>query len=378
MRVVVLPSWYPSYLDDPGGIFFREQAFALARAGLKVEVIAPRRHSVRRLFRRESPLVVDHNLTESRCSYLGVPRVDRADHWLWRRVASSLYSDYLRRNGPPDILHAHSLYPAGMFAVHLPAGARILTEHLSTLLGPQGPELALRASSAMRSFEVRIAVGQHLADTMERLAPDGGKWIHLPNMVDTEFFKPTRFRPERLRVLTISNLTRRKRIDWIIRAFDSAACNTNAELHIAGDGEDRSRLERLASQLNSAPRIRFMGSLSRARVREQLDQCSFLALASAHEPFGVVLLEAMAMGRPVLATACGGPAAIVTDRTGILTNVSEFSDFAIGMQCLIDRLGEYSSDTVRELCIERFGERAVTSRLIAVYSGALRRGQAAC
>ena len=374
MRIVVLPSWYPTHSDDSAGIFFREQAAALAKTGLQVEVLSPCRISLREILRRRKPLAALPGLSEKRCSYIGPPRMPRFDEILWRAIVRRLYSNYLIQHGPPDILHAHSLYPAGILAAELPARARILTEHLSTLLGPQGPRLAARASSAMSHFAARIAVGPGLTATMERLAPRGSPWICIPNLVNTEFFTPTRPPSLPVRVLTVCNLTPNKRVDWMMRAFDCAFGSTDAELWIVGEGDERRRLQRQAFVLRSASRIRFLGQQSRSQVRDLLNQCTIFALASRHETLGVVLLEAMAMGRPVISTNSGGPSSIVTDEVGTLVDVDDLPGFAEGMRNLVLRLNAYSQATIRNYCQMKFGEQAVTSRLIAVYDEALRGG----
>lgn len=86
----------------------------------------------------------------------------------------------------------------------------------------------------------------------------------------------------------------------------------------------------------------------------------------------MVLLEAMAMGRPVIATNSGGPASTVTDDVGILVEVNDFSAFAEGMRRLVSQSDTYDPDSIRRYCQRRFGEQAVTTQLIAVYEEALR------
>jgi phosphatidyl-myo-inositol dimannoside synthase len=73
-----------------------------------------------------------------------------------------------------------------------------------------------------------------------------------------------------------------------------------AELHIAGDGDLRPELERLAGQLGLADRVKFFGAVPDTRKQELLRQCRALVLPSAGEGFGLVYLEAMRMGRPCL------------------------------------------------------------------------------
>jgi glycosyltransferase involved in cell wall biosynthesis len=372
-HILILPSWYPRYASDSAGIFFREQAIALAKAGLNVGVIAPQRVSLRILFKPRPTLLPFSSLNETLGEYIGPPRSETLDSALWRRTAQRLYRTYVARHGTPDIVHAHSLFPAGLLALHLPARGYVLTEHAGVFLTSRAPLVLDSASGALRGFARRIAVSQHLAARMEALAPDEGAWTYIPNLVDTTFFVPQPASRGGTRVLTVSNLRQSKGVDVLIRAFDQAFSRTEAELLIGGHGEDRSDLEALAASLPSRPRIRFLGPLTREQVREQMSQCSFFALASYYETFGVVLIEALAMGKPILATDCGGPVSIVRAGNGILVPPRDVTALAAGMAQMAARLHTYSSTAIRQDCVERFSEQAVSAQLCRLYNEVLTR-----
>jgi glycosyltransferase involved in cell wall biosynthesis len=375
MRVVILPSWYPRDAADSGGIFFREQAVALARAGLKVTVLSPQRVSLRALLeRRRAALRPIAGLDESLQTYIGPPRMAWLDAMIWRRVAGRLYEDYVHRHGVPDVLHAHSLMPAGAFAVRLPARVRVLTEHSTAFLGPDAARLATAATSTFSAYDVRIAVSQHLQSTLQSLAEDGGPWDYIPNLIDTEFFAPSKWPGPRIRVLTVSNLIARKRVDLLVRAFDAAFADSDAELAIGGDGEERDALTALAASLRSGPRIKFLGGLTRDQVKAEMDQCSFFVLASRGETFGVVLIEALSMGRPVVTTDSGGPASIVSSENGLLVPVDNPNALSRALAEMARSRHRYDGPAIRRDCVARFSERAVTSVLTRRYEQALRHG----
>lgn len=371
MRVVIVPSWYPSHATDSAGIFFREQAIALTKAGLQVAVVAPQRISLRDAFSHRTALGVWPGLVELRRAYLGPPRAPRLDATIWKAIARRLFAKYMATHGRPDIVHAHSLHPAGVVAIALPAAKHIITEHSTTLLADRAADLVGPCVDTLRHFDCRIAVSQHLASHLEHLTPGSGRWTYVPNLIDTQFFAPSAPSGTSLRVLTVSNLRRSKRVDWVIRSFDRAFQSKDAELYIGGDGEERRVLETLAARLPSADRIHFLGELSRSQVRDQMDRCSFFALASRFETFGVVLIEALSMGKPVLATDSGGPSSIVNECNGLLAPLHDQTAFTAGMSRMADMLHGYSAAAIRADCVARFGERAVTDRLIHLYDEAL-------
>ena len=110
------------------------------------------------------------------------------------------------------------------------------------------------------------------------------------------------------RVLAVGRLSPEKGMDTLVAAF-ARTTRTDARLTIAGDGPERGRLERLAADLGVAERITFLGQV--ADVRPLYREARLLAVPSRTEAFGMVLVEALAHGLPVVATACSGPVEIL-------------------------------------------------------------------
>ena len=90
-------------------------------------------------------------------------------------------------------------------------------------------------------------------------------------------------------------------------------------LWIAGDGEERAALERLAAELGLGPRVRFLGPLPHPEVLGLLEHAALGIVPSREEPYGIVVVEAQALGVPVVATRVGNlPELIEHGRTGYL------------------------------------------------------------
>jgi glycosyltransferase involved in cell wall biosynthesis len=122
----------------------------------------------------------------------------------------------------------------------------------------------------------------------------------------------TRDRPY---VLAIGRHVPQKGFDVLIDAYAGIlAANRDApDLVIAGDGPERERLEKLAADRGLGDRIGFPGRCDRPRTAALFRGCELFVLPSRHEPQGIVCLEAMAAGKPVVATRVGGVPEIVTD-----------------------------------------------------------------
>src|SRR3712207_6337940 len=162
-----------------------------------------------------------------------------------------------------------------------------------------------------------------------------------------------------------------------MRALARAFPDGGAELEFAGGGNDRPRLEAIAAELGIADRVRFLGPLDRRGVRDAIWRAHALAHGAYPETFGVVLIEALATGLPVVSTACRGPEAILTPEVGALTPVGEVAAMAAAMARMAGRWPGMGQETVRRRAQEHFSRDVVVRRLKGVYREALGRGRGA-
>jgi glycosyltransferase involved in cell wall biosynthesis len=167
-------------------------------------------------------------------------------------------------------------------------------------------------------------------------------------------------------------ITPEKGLDLLIDAL-SARPDAWDLLLVAGEGWDRDRCERLARDGGIADRIEFRGHLDSRGVRETLAQARVVAVPSRWpEPFGLVGLEAMAVGRPVVATAVGGiPEWLDDGRTGILVPPRGAAALGQALGSLLAdpaRAAELGAEGRRQ--VERFSREAHLQGLLAVYERA--------
>lgn len=112
----------------------------------------------------------------------------------------------------------------------------------------------------------------------------------------------------------------RKGIDVLLRALrEVRGMRPDVRLVLVGDGPRRGELEALAAELGVAPGVTFAGDRRPAVVRRLLERCAAFVLPTRYESFGIAIVEAMALGRPVVATTAGGiPEIVDHGRTGLL------------------------------------------------------------
>jgi glycosyltransferase involved in cell wall biosynthesis len=123
---------------------------------------------------------------------------------------------------------------------------------------------------------------------------------------------------DKIHFVYLGRLADVKGIQFLIPAFKIVADQEpRAVLDLLGDGERRQMLEEMTRNLNLQDRINFAGWVTAADAAVRLRQADVFVMPSLREVGGIVLLEAMAVGLPVIATDWGGPAIHVTDETGI-------------------------------------------------------------
>lgn len=386
MHVLVLPSWYPHGPDDVNGSFFREQAHALMRVGCDVGVVTTQLDSIRNLRRvfRSTPRITmedDDGLLTVRGRGLNVsPRLPGIIRRRWVARGAAAFDAYVARKGIPEIIHAHSMLDAGVLAAAISSRTGIpyvVTEHSTEYARAKvsNADIALVRGIA-RGAAARIAVSAPFATLLESLLGEfAGSWITVPNIVQREFLErelPDLSQGPDFRFINVALMRAKKGQDDLIRAFAMAFRDApHVSLTMVGDGPLRAELERLAHGLGVADRVHFTGMLTRADVLRAMAATSALVVSSRYETFGVVVVEALALGKPVVSTRCGGPESILRGGDGLLVKVGDVGELADAMRRIVSDRATYDAREIRKSCADRFGEPVVAASLVKIYEGAL-------
>ena len=168
-----------------------------------------------------------------------------------------------------------------------------------------------RSLTKLRSILIEAdavtACSQYLLDKAIKVEPSiAGKGRAIHNGIDlTRFRNKTTHVLGRPYILALGRLVRVKGFDMLLDAFARTE-SEETDLIIAGDGEERRALENQTRQLKLEKRVHFFGSATPEEAVCLLNGCRFVVIPSRLESFGIVALEAMAAGKPVLATRVGG------------------------------------------------------------------------
>lgn len=196
----------------------------------------------------------------------------------------------------------------------------------------------------------------------------------IPNMVDCDkvlsiINKKNNLGEEgQFTFLSLCYLKKNKGVDILIRAFSTYFRGKEVKLIIAGDGPERESLENLSKELGILEQVEFKGALNRDEVYKVMSNCNIFVLPSKFETFGVVLIEALANGKPVISTRNGGANDIVTDENGILVDIDDIEGLGKAMVDLKLDYNKYNEEEIRNSCINKYSKKIITRQLEKVYS----------
>lgn len=379
MHILLLPSWYPMETRPLIGTFFQEQASALKSMELKVGVVAvnqqPLKDIGKPLFNNGLVSKTVHNdiptyIQEIR-SWL--PRIPYGNAFLSKRAFHRIIDLYIEEHGVPDIIHAHSVFFGGYAAVtHKLKIKTILTEHNSGFVRGRfnrGWQKNL-VNSVLQKVLLKISVSNFFSNALWKQYPKHGEWVTIPNIVDKRFFlKPIKSKESSdLTFLNIGFLTPVKGQRSLLTAFASLLNQVpNCILNIGGDGPLKAELIEYARNLGIEEKVFFLGNLTRSQVQDHMLSSDFFVLNSNFETFGVVLIEALASGLPVLSTKSGGPQDIINDSNGILVDNHDHDALVDGLLTLCENKNQYNKVHIRDDCYNRFSEESVARTLTNTY-----------
>lgn len=371
MKILIVASWFPDAESPFSGVFIAEQARALA-IDHTVTVIAPsilRGGSSRR---RE---------VEERDGYrlvrVGLPA---------RNVIHQL--DYARavvaeiRSSECDVVHAHVTLPAGFAAVLAGRWTRrpvVITEHRGPFAAlMETPRDRFKVRFALERAEEVIAVSSSLAREMASHGINRAITV-VPNVVDTSRFAPaasTHRTGEPFRLLFAGILRdHNKNLPLLLRALGRLLNDgRDYRLTVVGDGEVRGECEEMARTLGVSEQCEFRGALGPDDLSQEMRSADVFVVPSRSETFGIVAAEALCVGRPVIATRCGGPEDFITEEVGVLVPVEDEEALAAAIAEVCTRLEDLPAPRLSAYAQGKFGQKAVTSRLTEIYERVTQRG----
>jgi glycosyltransferase involved in cell wall biosynthesis len=230
--------------------------------------------------------------------------------------------------------------------------------------------LAIAFGQTLANFVNVLIPGKRLADVIlvanrrTREALPRGIRGHILELVENGvdfsiWHRAVRTKPrDAIKFIFVGRLVDWKAVDILLEALGRLHDLRNISLEIIGDGAMRQAWQNCADQMGLTSLVQFSGWMSQQDCALRMQQADVLVLPSLFECGGAVVLEAMAVGLPVIATAWGGPTDYLDDSCGILvapdSRESLIAGFAAGMRALAEsselrnRLGEAGYNRARQ------------------------------
>jgi len=396
MKVLVLSHMFPNPLDACAGIFVLEQAKALRKMGVEVQVLSPtpwappllRFHpSVRRYSIVPPTWTVDDFVVQ-------YPRVPTLPRNIGFSVSGGLFYlschgvvSRLMRQQRFDVIHAHTVLPDGFCAVLMgcefgvPA---VCTAHGSDVnVYPRNSSTVRWASQwTLKHADRVIAVSENLKS--EALALGGNREITVVrNGAANANFRRHPKAEARTKlglnaagkvVTFIGYLRPEKGVDYLLEALPNLK-RIDAQLCIVGDGPLRDPLISNAKRLGIFQNCVFAGRRPHAEIPLWISASDCIVLPSLSEGFPTILAEVMLCGVPIIATAVGGTPEAVRDReTGLLVPPADSSAIAHALTTLLSdgHLASHLSTCAQTLAMQSLTWDANARAMIEVYDDVVR------
>lgn len=382
MHILEIPSFFPPY----GGEFCIEQSKALTMTGHDVRILANIQLSIKRnlkeyFFAKTKPQTINiDGIAVIRKEMRGIPRCVHQNVKQWVKDVVCMFDEYIKIYGKPDIIHAHCAKWAGYAAMIIARQYNIpyvITEHLSSAIfdtefkKDKEAWQVNRLKQAYKNADMVIPVSEELVDNIAYYFGKDYKWTAISNTIDTDFFhfqerqaldnRPFKF-------CCLANFTYNKGYDILLAAFDQySEKHLNVELYIAGKDTNSAELIKMSEQYECSNKIHILGILNKEEVRDLLYNCNCLILPTRSEAQGLVLLEAMSTGIPVITTDAVPKNALV-DGGSFICPVDDIPAFCQAMCHIHENYNNIDGKKLSEEVIKMASMKAIGNKLDRLFS----------
>lgn len=385
MNIVIIPAFFQTKSRKTLGSFFLEQARALQQKGHKVTILYCDTYSIKYVkdwfaySEEKSEIIEGIQIYRNRC-FCPLKHGIEGHREAFANGIQKLYDQYMKGN-KPDIIHAHCCVWAGYAAMKLSEQIGIpyvVTEH-ATLFQLHRDEISEKNDKVIRKIFQKaarvICVSGAFAKLIESYRPDIDV---VGNVVNCDAFVPRADSEKHrgIRFLTVCYMEEeaqlyKKGIDILIQAWTEVVKKyTDVKLAIGGGGSAKTKVEQWVEEHGISKYVEFTGALDRKQVIQEMQSCDCFVLPSRYETFGVVYIEAMACGKPVIAVANGGPDDFVKPFNGLLIKpgAEELVQAFYEMIGHLTRGNYYQEEKISNYIKSKFSYEAIAEQLEAIYN----------
>ncbi len=365
-RLIVVPSLFPKDQDDIRGIFVVDW-IRVVELYYSVEVICYEFSNEidPGIYQEEIHGIIVHRLVlKGRKGSFG----KIVQYWNLYR----LFIQYFKRKlCSARIIHVHGASLPGFMVVRAITGVNVpilITEHTGPF-NKISNSFFLRnmARYALRRSDVFLPVSKDLYKQVIDAGISHPNTIVLGNPVDTSLFEPDGDLKREKAILFVGRLESYKGAMKLLKSFHALSLD-KWKLWIIGEGPEYDDLKAFVETNQLDRRVLLFGKLSKRDISMYMKRASFLAFPSEHETFGLVVVEALASGLPVLVSEGTVFVEYVDESNGILVDLNKERAIEQGLLSLIENLSSYNSNEIRSHVVQRFSFENFGGILRQIYS----------
>ncbi|MEX1001172.1 MAG: glycosyltransferase [Crocinitomicaceae bacterium] len=370
-HILILPRWYPNKTDIQLGTFIEEQAL-LMKDDFHVHLIYVQAlDDMNQQFKiqADSSKGIDERIVYFKSASGPFRKLINL-----RRYRKAQQMAYVLEPFEPVLCHVHVPYRPAMLALKLNKKGVpfVITEHWSGHLTAAYDQ---KNSADKKLYKKVLKKAAGIATVSQLLQAKfkentGFDSIVIPNLIqqaDTGLSANS----EKIELLSVADLTDRvKNISGLIEAFYEAhQQNKQLQLTIIGGGPDAAYLKKLIAEKNLNEEVVMRGRLSHDEVLSAYQNCDFYVCNSNFETFGMAVAEALAAGKPVISTRCGGPQEFLSEENSIVIPTKDQTALSIGILKMAEDYKNYDQKAISRQIMDRFGANTVRKKLSEFYTG---------
>ena len=288
------------------------------------------------------------------------------------KLALKQFEQYIDVNGKPDIIHAHNIIYSGLVAQIIKEKYEIpyiITEHSSIYMRNQYNKY-LRLINEKIVFNSNLyAVSNKFSEVLKNIFKLDEVGV-ISNVLSPLFISPYQYQKDKdvFNFISIGNFTKNKNHRLIIKSFLKAFESTdNVILTLVGSGPEKTILNKLIENSGRKQQFKVFKYLDQNEIKKLMYECDCFILSSNFETFGVVIIEAMACGLPVIATKCFGPEDILNKDCGILIEKNNSAQMVDSMRLMFNSGEKFVAKEIRKFALDNYGDISFINKIDNIY-----------
>lgn len=392
MKILVISHMYPSTFNEVNGIFVHQQVEELREQGCEVKVVSPVPWTpfpinyISKKWKKYSEIpqkMVWEGIEIYYPRFLSFPKAlffASSGSRMYKGIKDTVAGIY--KDFKFNIIHSHVALPDGY------CGVLVAKEYkkplVVTIHGQDFQHTIFRnkkckdsIEKAINSSKKTVVVSSKLKKTGENLLKINkekiavvSNGINLEDIFNGKSILLEKYKKRKI-ILSVSHLKKSKGIQLNLKAISKNIKKYNNLFYIiVGSGKEKGELEEFSKQLCIQNNVEFVGEIPHKKVMEYMSICDIFSLPSYNEGFGVVYLEAMANGKPVIACQGEGIDGIIKDKeTGILVKPKDVDSLVKAMDYLLSNSDEARAIGKRacKLVLENYSWEKSAEKIIKVY-----------